>query len=403
MPNLSKPNNPFAIPIKNYFEVLTASLKLGITSFGGPIAHIGYFHEEYARKRKWVDESTFADLLALCQFLPGPASSKLGISIGMLRAGVWGGLISWLGFTLPSALALFFFAFLLQGHDIGSAGWIHGLKIVAVAIVSQAILGMGKKLTPDRTRMSIAVAAMTVVLLWKAAVGQVVVIVAAGLLGPILYRKAGDAGDLHSHPPVSRTFGAVCLISFFLLLALLPALRHFTSNHWVAIADSFYRSGSLVFGGGHVVLPLLAKEVIPTGWISNEHFLAGYAAAQAVPGPLFTFATYLGAMMNGMRGAALATVSIFLPGYLLIAGALPFWDMLRRNSVLQASLTCINAAVVGILLAALYNPIWITAISSPADFVLAVVLFVMLVFWKLPPWIIVAAGAFGGAIISVVV
>jgi len=403
MPKLSKPNNPFAVPIKNYFEILTTTLKLGTTSFGGPIAHIGYFHEEYVRKRKWIDESAFADLLALCQFLPGPASSKLGIGIGMLRAGVWGGLISWLGFTLPSALALFFFAFFLQGHDIGSAGLVHGLKIVAVAIVSQAILGMGKNLTPDRTRMSIAVAAMTVVLLWKAAMGQVVVIVAAGLLGPILYGKAGNAGDLHFHPRVNRTFGAVCVVSFFLLLALLPALRHLTSNHWVVILDSFYRSGSLVFGGGHVVLPLLAKEVIPTGWISNEHFLAGYAAAQAVPGPLFTFATYLGAMMDGMRGAVLATVSIFLPGYLLIAGALPFWDILRRNSVLQASLTCINAAVVGILLAALYNPIWTTAISSPLDFVLAVLLFVMLVFWKLPPWIIVAAGAFGGAIISAVV
>lgn len=388
--------------IKNYFEVLTASLKLGLTSFGGPIAHIGFFHEEYVRKKKWLDESTFADLLALCQFLPGPASSQLGISIGMLRAGVWGGLIAWLGFTLPSAVALFFFAFLLQGHNIGSAGWIHGLKVVAVAIVTQAILGMGKRLTPDRTRMSIAVAAMTVVLLWKAAVGQVVVIAAAGLLGPVLYRKAANAGDLHSTPQVSRTFGAVCLVSFFLLLALLPALRHITSNHWVAVADSFYRSGSLVFGGGHVVLPLLAKEVIPSGWISNEHFLAGYAAAQAVPGPLFTFASYLGAMMNGIRGAALATLSIFLPGYLLIAGTLPFWDMLRRNSVLQASLTCINASVVGILLAALYNPIWISAIFSPADFVLAVILFVMLVFWKFPPWIIVAAGAVGGTFVTMI-
>jgi chromate transporter len=399
MPRLSKPNSPFTINIKNHFEVLMVSLKLGLTSFGGPIAHIGYFHEEYVRKKKWLDESTFADLVALCQFLPGPASSQLGMSIGMLRAGVWGGLFAWLGFTLPSAVALCTFALVLQGHDVGSAGWIHGLKIVAVAIVTQAILGMGKRLTPDRTRMSIVVAAMMVVLLWRAAIGQVIVIAAAGLLGPVLYRKAGLAEAPQPRLQVSRKFGAVCLALFFFLLALLPALRHLTSNHWVAVADSFYRSGSLVFGGGHVVLPLLAKEVIPVGWISNEHFLAGYAAAQAVPGPLFTFASYLGTMMNGIRGAALATLSIFLPAFLLIAGALPFWDLLRRNSLLQASLTCINAAVVGILLAALYDPIWISAIFSPADFVLAVILFVMLVFWKVRPWIIVAAGAIGGTLL----
>jgi chromate transporter len=400
MPNQVPPHRPITAAAKNYFEIFAVSLKLGLTCFGGPIAHIGYFREEYVHRKKWVDDSNFADLVALCQFLPGPASSQLGMSIGMLRAGVAGGLIAWLGFTLPSAVALYFFAYFLRGRDIGPAGWIHGLKLVAVAIVAQAILSMGRRLAPDRKGVSVAIAAMTAVVLWKSAICQVIVLAAAGIAGLFLYKNNGGAGVPHAELPVSRKLGAACLVAFFALLALLPVLRHITSNLWVAVADSFYRSGSLVFGGGHVVLPLLAKEVVPTGWVSNEHFLAGYAAAQAVPGPLFTFASYLGTMMNGLLGAVVATLSIFLPAFLLIAGALPFWDLLRRNSMLQASLTCVNAAVVGILLAAFYNPIWLSAIISPADFVLAAILFVLLVFWKLPPWMIVAAGAAGGTLIS---
>ncbi|HUI93595.1 MAG TPA: chromate transporter [Chitinivibrionales bacterium] len=400
MPILPQPARSLDLNVKKYVEVLAVSLKLGLTSFGGPIAHIGYFHEEYVRRKKWLDEGAFADLVALCQFLPGPASSQLGVSIGVLRAGSPGGLIAWLGFTLPSAVALFFFAYFLRGADIGSLGWIHGLKIVAVAIVAQAIISMGQRLAPDRKRVSIAIAAMTIVLLWRAAIGQVAVIAASGIVGLFICKNSTDSRLIHAELRVSRKFGAACLILFFALLTLLPIFRHLTSNHWVAIADSFYRSGSLVFGGGHVVLPLLAKEVVPTGWISNEHFLTGYAAAQAVPGPLFTFASYLGAMMNGTRGAILATLSIFLPGILLIMGALPFWNWLRRSLALQAALTGINAAVVGVLLAALYNPIWISAIISPIDFTLAAILFVMLVFWKLPPWMIVVAGAIGGTLVS---
>jgi chromate transporter len=381
------------------FEVLGAAAKLGLTSFGGPIAHIGYFHEEYVNKRKWLDEHSFADLVALCQFLPGPASSQLGISIGIIRAGLVGGVFAWIGFTLPSAIALVVFAFFLQGFDVGSAGWIHGLKIVAVAIVAQAIFSMCQKLIPDRNRATIAIVAMAVVLLWKTAFSQVVVIAAAGLTGFVLYRKIvfDEIRELKLH--VSHKAGAACLVLFFALLVLLPLLRQVTSNHWVEVADSFYRAGSLVFGGGHVVLPLLEKEVVPTGWVSQDHFLAGYAAAQAVPGPLFTFAAYLGAMMNGIGSAALALLSIFLPAFLLIVGALPFLNLLRKNTAVQGALTGINAAVVGILLAALYDPIWLAAVLSPADLVLAVTLLGMLVFWKLPPWIVVIAGALGGIVL----
>ena len=382
--------------IRGLFEVLGASTKLGLTSFGGPIAHIGYFHEEYVNRRKWLDEHSYTDLIALCQFLPGPASSQLGISIGILRAGMLGGVVAWLGFTLPSAIALVVFAFFLRGFDVGSAGWIHGLKIVAVAIVAQAIFSMGQKLTPDRSRATIAVISMAVVLLWKTAFSQITVIIAAALIGFFLYRKVGLNEIRELKVFVSRKIGVACLVLFFALLILLPIIRQITSNHWVEVADSFYRSGSLVFGGGHVVLPLLQKEVVPAGWISQDNFLAGYAAAQAVPGPLFTFAAYLGAMMNGIRGAILATLSIFLPGFLLIVGTLPFWNLLRKNAKIQGALTAINAAVVGILLAALYDPIWLSAILSPFDLVLAAALLVMLMFWKLPSWVIVIAGALGG-------
>ena len=382
--------------IRGLFEVLGASTKLGLTSFGGPIAHIGYFHEEYVNRRKWLDEHSYTDLIALCQFLPGPASSQLGISIGILRAGMLGGVVAWLGFTLPSAIALVVFAFFLRGFDVGSAGWIHGLKIVAVAIVAQAIFSMGQKLTPDRSRATIAIISMAVVLLWKTAFSQITVIIAAALIGFFLYRKVGLNEIRELKVFVSRKIGVACLVLFFALLILLPIIRQITSNHWVEVADSFYRSGSLVFGGGHVVLPLLQKEVVPAGWISQDNFLAGYAAAQAVPGPLFTFAAYLGAMMNGIRGAILATLSIFLPGFLLIVGTLPFWNLLRKNAKIQGALTAINAAVVGILMAALYDPIWLSAILSPFDLVLAAALLVMLMFWKLPSWVIVIAGALGG-------
>ncbi|MGG1553682.1 chromate transporter [Paenibacillus ferrarius] len=381
-------------------EVLAVSTKLGLTSFGGPIAHLGYFHDEYIRRRKWMDERSYADLVALCQFLPGPASSQVGIGIGVIRAGLLGGIIAWLGFTLPSLIALVLFAFLLQGFDIGSAGWIHGLKIVAVAIVAQAILGMGQKLTPDRNRATIAVMATSVTLLWQSAVSQILLIVIAGIVGMMIYRKTMTPETSPLSVPISRGFAALCLAVFFGLLILLPLLRQLIAIDWLSLFDSFYRSGALVFGGGHVVLPLLEREVVPTELISKADFLAGYGAAQAVPGPLFTFAGYLGAMIGGIPGAILATAAIFLPAFLLIVGALPFWSTLRSSPKVQGALIGINAAVVGILLAALYNPLWTTAILAPVDFVLASLLFLMLVFWKLPPWVVVITGAICGTVIA---
>jgi chromate transporter len=343
-----------------------------------------------------MDERSYADLVALCQFLPGPASSQAGIGIGVIRAGLLGGLAAWLGFTLPSVLAMVLFACLLQSFDLGGAGWIHGLKIVAVAIVAHALLGMGQKLTPDRSRASIAVMAASVALLWQSAFSQVLVIAVAGVLGVWMYRNTAMPEAAPLPVPVSRGVAVVCLLLFVGLWFALPFVRQFFAAGWLALFDSFYRAGSLVFGGGHVVLPLLEREVVPT-WVSREDFLAGYGAAQAVPGPLFTFAAYLGAMAGGISGAVIATAAIFLPAFLLIIGVLPFWSALRQNPKLQGALAGVNAAVVGILLAALYHPLWTTAILSPADFVLAAILFGMLVFWKLPPWAVVVTGALGGA------
>ncbi|ADU31047.1 chromate transporter [Evansella cellulosilytica] len=382
-------------------EVLWVSLRLGLTSFGGPIAHLGYFHNEYVRRRKWLDEQGYADLVALCQFLPGPASSQVGIGIGVMRKGLLGGLMAFIGFTLPSVIALVIFALFVQGFDISNAGWIQGLKIVAVAVVAHAILGMAQKLTPDVKRRTIALFAVIVTLLWQTVVTQVVIIVVAALIGYWLYREQKAPSTSRFEVPISKKFATSCLIIFFGLLILLPFLREITSIHWIAMFDSFYRAGSLVFGGGHVVLPLIERELVPVGWITEEAFLAGYGATQAVPGPLFTFAAYLGAIMDGWFGAFIATIAIFLPAFLLILGTLPFWGMLRNNPKIQGALFGVNAAVVGILIAALYHPIWTSSILSPIDFALAAVLFSMLVFWKLPPWIVVLAGAIGGTVINI--
>jgi chromate transporter len=386
--------------IKPLIEILLVSTRLGLTSFGGPIAHLGYFHEEYIRKRKWMDEKSYADLVALCQFLPGPASSQVGIGIGVIRAGVLGGIVSFIGFTLPSVVALILFALILRGMDIGDAGWIHGLKIVAVAVVAHAILGMAQKLTPDLKRKAIALFALVGTLLWQTAFTQIGIILISAVIGFLLYQQHTESVDAKIHFPVPRSFAVICLSLFLGLLILLPILREITSLRWIAMFDSFYRSGSLVFGGGHVVLPLLEREFVPTGWISKEAFLAGYGAAQAVPGPLFTFAAYLGAVMNGWKGGLLATVAIFLPAFLLILGTLPFWDSLRRNPKIKGALMGVNAAVVGILIAAFYHPIWTSSILAPIDFAFAAILFSMLVYWKLPPWIIVVTGAVGGSIMT---
>lgn len=386
--------------IKALLEVLLVSTRLGFTSFGGPIAHLGYFHEEYVRRRKWLDDRAYADLVALCQFLPGPASSQVGIGIGVMRAGLLGGFLAFLGFTLPSVMALILFALLLQGFDVGHAGWIHGLKIVAVAVVAHAILGMASKLTPDTSRRSIALFAVIITLMWQTALTQVLIIVIAALIGYWIYKEEKVPEAIHIQMPISKRFAMICLTLFFGLLILLPILREVTSIHWIAIFDSFYRAGSLVFGGGHVVLPLIEREVVPVGWISEEAFLAGYGATQAVPGPLFTFAAYLGAVMGGWQVALLATAAIFLPAFLLILGTLPFWSSLRSNPKIQGAIFGVNAAVVGILIAALYHPIWTSSILAPLDFALAGILFGMLVFWKLPPWTVVLAGAIGGTLMG---
>ncbi len=388
--------------LKSLLEIFMVSIRLGLTSFGGPTAHLGYFHEEYVRRRKWMDEKSYADLVALAQFLPGPASSQVGIGIGVMRAGVLGGIISFIGFTLPSVIALILFALLLDGFDVGNAGWIHGLKIVAVAVVAHAIIGMAKKLTPDLKRKAIALFALIGTLLWQTAFTQVGIILIAALFGFLLFKQHEKNDEVSSQFPIAKRFSAICLLLFFGLLLLLPILREATEADWVAMFDSFYRSGALVFGGGHVVLPLLEQEFVPTGWLSEEAFLAGYGATQAVPGPLFTFAAYLGAVMKGWQGGLIATIAVFLPALLLIFGALPFWDRLRNNPKIKGAIMGVNAAVVGILISALYTPIWTSTILMPIDFALAAILFSMLAYWKLPPWVIVISGAISGSLMTLI-
>lgn len=388
--------------IKALFEILMVSTKLGLTSFGGPVAHLGYFHDEYIRRRKWMDERSYADLVALCQFLPGPASSQVGIGIGVMRAGVLGGIVSFLGFTLPSVIALMILALFVQGLDLSDAGWIHGLKIVAAVVVVHAILGMAQKLTPDLKRKAVALLALVVTLLWQTTFTQVGVILLSAVIGFLIFRHQEDESEGRTAFPISRGLGIVCIVLFFGLLLLLPLLSEITSSRWITMIDRFYRSGALVFGGGHVVLPLLEREFVPAGWLSEEAFLAGYGAAQAVPGPLFTFAAYLGAVMNGWVGGLIATFAIFLPAFLLILGTLPFWDNLRRNPKVRGALLGVNAAVVGILISAFYQPIWTSSILAPIDFALAAVLFSMLVYWKLPPWMIVLTGAAAGMLLTLI-
>lgn len=382
------------------WEVLMVATKLGLTSFGGPTAHLGYFHNEYVRKRKWLDEQSYADLVGLCQFLPGPASSQVGIGIGVMRAGLLGGLMAWIGFTLPSVFVLIAFALLLKGADVSHAGWISGLKIVAVVIVAHAILGMTQKLTPDKERITLAVIIAAAALVWAAPYSQVILIVFAGSAGWAMYRKSPVTPAAKMNIPIRRGVAVLCLIVFAGLLVILPIVRHITNLEWIALFDSMYRAGSMVFGGGHVVLPLLQQELVPYGIVSKDDFLAGYGATQAVPGPLFTFAAYLGAVSMGGAGAFIATIAIFLPAFLLIIGALPFWSALRSNSHMQGALAGINAGVVGILLAALYQPLWTTAVLSPVDFALVCLLFVLLTFWKCPPWVIVLLGIVGGVAVN---
>lgn len=383
------------------WSVFLIFLRLGLTSFGGPVAHLGYFRDEFVTRRRWLSERSYGDLVALCQFLPGPASSQVGIALGLSRAGYGGALAAWLGFTLPSAVVLILFALGIAQHSTAlPPGALHGLKVVAVAVVAQAVWGMARNLCSDAARISVMLIAACVALLQTSAWGQVAVISAAALAGLLLFKPTPPAA--HDALPVtlSRRVGAMWLSLFVLVLAGLPILAQLIPNQSLAMTDAFYRSGSLVFGGGHVVLPLLQAEVVPTGWVSNDVFLAGYGAAQAMPGPLFTFAAFLGASMSqapsGWLGGLLCLLAIFAPSFLLVLGALPFWENLRRSPRTQAALAGVNAAVVGLLLAALYQPVWTSAIFSARDFGLALIGLVALMVWKLPPWlVVVGSGALG--------
>lgn len=388
------------------WAVFLIFLRLGLTSFGGPIAHLGYFRDEFVTRRRWLNERSYADLVALCQFLPGPASSQVGIALGLSRSGYSGALAAWAGFTLPSAIALILFALGIASYgDAVSPGALHGLKVVAVAVVAQAVWGMARNLCPDVLRVTIMAVAACIALLAPFAWGQVGVIAVAGIAGLMQFKPKQSA----EHDPlpitVSHRAGVIWLSLFFALLVGLPVLAQLLPSQTVAMVDAFYRAGSLVFGGGHVVLPLLQAEVASSGWVGNEAFLAGYGAAQAVPGPLFTFAAFLGASMNtapsGWIGGIACLLAIFAPSFLLVVGVLPFWEKLRRNVRTQAALAGINAAVVGLLLTALYQPVWTSAIHRPQDFGLALLAFIALMFWKLPPWLVVVGSGAAGWLLSV--
>ncbi|HHE0256817.1 TPA: chromate efflux transporter [Yersinia enterocolitica] len=388
------------------WAIFVIFLRLGLTSFGGPIAHLGYFHDEFVTRRQWLTERSYADLVALCQFLPGPASSQVGIALGLSRAGYAGALAAWTGFTLPSAIALILFALGIASYgNAMPSGVLHGLKVVAVAVVAQAVWGMARSLCPDAPRITIMAAATCFVLLVPSAWGQVGVITIAAFIGLLLFNPHKEAA--HDPLPIAirRRTGLFWLALFLALLMGLPLLTAMFPNQTLSMVDAFYRTGSLVFGGGHVVLPLLQAEVVPSGWVSNDAFLAGYGAAQAVPGPLFTFAAFLGASMNqartGWLGGMICLLAIFAPSFLLIVGALPFWERVRRNARTQAALSGINAAVVGLLLSALYQPVWTSAIHAPQDFGLALVALVALIIWKLPPWLVVVGSGVAGWLLSV--
>lgn len=391
----------------SFLEVFIAASRLGLTSFGGPVAHLGYFRQEYVERRRWLDEHTYADLVALCQLLPGPASSQVGIAIGIKRAGLLGGLAAWLGFTIPSAVALILFAYGVTAiGDVADSGWLGGLKIAAVAVVALAVWSMAKNLCPDRPRATVAIVSAIVMLAWPTAIGQVIIVVVAGIVGWRLFSEGQPESGLVQQFPIGRAVAVSSLALFGILLVGLPLATQFSSNNHLQVFDSFFRAGSLVFGGGHVVLPLLQAQVVPPGWVGNQEFIAGYGAAQAVPGPLFTFSAYLGTMLyggpNAWMGGVFTLTAIFLPSFLLVIGAVPFWDRLRGLRSFRGATRGINAAVVGLLLAALYHPVGTSAIRGSEDFGLALAAFALLALWKWPPWLVVVLSALGGQLIAMV-
>ncbi|MFC5403678.1 chromate efflux transporter [Cohnella soli] len=391
---------------------LTA-LRLGLTSFGGPVAHIGYFRQMYVTRKKWISDEQFADLTALCQFLPGPASSQLGMAIGIGRAGLLGGIVAWLGFTLPSALLLTLFAFLSRHGAIADAGWVRGLNLAAVAVVAQAVWSMGRTLAPDKPRIAMVAASAAFAISVPGALGQLAPIALCGIAGVLFLKPRGEAMPLtperqersEARPANRRTAtgAVVCLVLFAALLAALPALAAAWPHASARLADIGYRAGSLVFGGGHVVLPMLHDEIVGGGFTDERSFLAGYGAAQAVPGPLFTFAAYLGAASatgtESIFRAILLLISIFLPSFLLVAGVLPFWSRLREFRTTRAALSGVNASVVGILLAALYDPVWIGTIHNETELIAAGVGFLAIAVWGCPPWLLAVAAAVTGLLI----
>ena len=399
MESADPPSDVGPKPSGGFGEVFRVFLRLGLTSFGGPIAHLGYFRAEFVERRRWLTERSFADLVALAQFLPGPGSSQTGFGIGLLRGGFLGGLAAWLGFTLPSAVLMVLFAYgagSIADSSLGS-GLLHGLKLVAVAIVAQAVMGMARTLCPDRIRASIAAVALVVMLVAPWSILQLGVIIAGGFAGLLMCEASAETADPVRVMPVSRAIGLACLLAFFVLLAVafIPA-----PPGAAALFDAFYRSGALVFGGGHVVLPLLRSAVVSPGWVPDSAFLAGYGAAQALPGPLFTFAAFLGAVAGappgGIVGAVVALIAIFIPGILCLLGTLPFWHALRAQPAARAAMLGTNAAVVGLLGAALYSPVWTSAVQSPIDFAIASLGFVLLIAWRAPPLLVVMLSALAG-------
>ncbi|MFD2612182.1 chromate efflux transporter [Paenibacillus gansuensis] len=408
-----KQNTTITVPKSELFTVFLTALKLGCTSFGGPAAHIGYFRKEYVERKRWLSENEYAEIVALCQFLPGPASSQVGMAIGMKKAGLPGSAAAWLGFTLPSAVLLILFALVVGAYDVSGSGWLHGLKIVAVVIVAQAVWGMGKTLAAGAVKGTIAIASAAALLCFPFSYVQLIVLAAAGSAGWICLRKeqmipAAPQAVIKLNEPAQLTHvkSSISLVLFLLFFIGLPLTATIYPSVWLELASVFYRTGSLVFGGGHVVLPLLQQEVVPRGWLTEAQFVTGYGAAQAVPGPLFTFAAYTGsAMATGMEAVLMGVVSllfVFLPSFLLVTAAIPYWAQLCRNANFQSVVRGINAGVVGILLAALYNPVWITAITSASDLALALVLFAGMTFGKLPPWGAVLAGAAGGVLLHTI-
>lgn len=382
-------------------EVFGAFLKLGLTSFGGPIAHLGYFRSEFVERRGWLNDRNYSDLVALCQFLPGPTSSQVGMALGLRRAGWLGLFAAWVGFTLPSAFALILFALgLARFQGVAESGWIHGLKIVAVAIVAQAVWGMARSLCPDRPRAALAILAALLTLILPSAHGQIIAIVTAGLIGRWALTVEESPRGQTARYPVTHTMGVAALLLFFALLIGLPLWMMATGSSVAMLLDGVYRSGALVFGGGHVVLPLLQAAVVPSGVVSEANFLAGYGATQAVPGPLFTFAAYLGAMaegpLSGWVGGAVLLGVIFLPAFLVLVAALPLWERLRHHTGVPAAMAGINASVVGILLSALYDPVWTSAIHDKADFGLALAALGLLTVGRVPPVFVVLLAAIAG-------